>query len=234
VAGNFDRMREMLREPAIAWAVLTAVLVWSLALGVSLAKPIFEPTRTPVLLLPITSLSLACVLVRVGGRGAGLVLAAVCALAAAHRLTTLPAADPYPTRASLSRLLEQMQCGDTVLAPGLAPGPVEYYFRQLDAPSCLRREAFPRSVVNWRGRLRDPLSREGLEDEAEQTANQLASSGGTVWLLRLDRGELVEASEMIEAALRRRFVCDDRQPLRGAFFEAVIRCVPEGDDRRVR
>jgi dolichyl-phosphate-mannose-protein mannosyltransferase len=233
VAGNTRRTREVLGQPVMAWAVLTSVLVWSLALSVSLVKPIFEPTRTPVLLLPITSLSLACVLVRIGGRGAGVVLAAACALAAAHRVASLPAADPYPTRASLSTLLHRMACGDTVVAPGLASGPVEYYFRQLDAPSCLGREAFPRNVVNWVGQLRDPMSRQRLEEEVEGTAAQLGSRGGTVWLLRLNRGELVEASEMIETALRRRFVCDDRLPLRGAFFDDVIQCVRERHETRV-
>ena len=64
---NPRRTRDVLGDRRVTWVLTGAVGAWALAVGISMAKPIFEATRTPMMLLPFTSLALATVLGRLGG-----------------------------------------------------------------------------------------------------------------------------------------------------------------------
>ena len=221
---RFWNVLETLREAPTRWVLATVILAWTVPIIISLRQPIFEPTRTPMMLLPITAAAVAVILARLGGSGVALAFAGVCVVAAAQRVTAEPGVDPYPTRDSLATLLPQMRCGDMLVAPGLAPWPVEYYFRRLDAPTCIATAPFPKDPVNWAGRMRTPDLLLPFEQEASVIARQVAASSHSAWLLSLSRGELHEASRIAESEFRRQMSCAAPAPLKGAFFDAVIRC----------
>ena len=68
-------------------------------------------------------------------------------------------------------------------------------------------------------------------------ARATAARGRPIWLVNLSRWETHEATTMVEAALLRETSCRPREPLKGAFFDAVLRCdaTPgEAAHRRVR
>jgi hypothetical protein len=208
------------------WLIVSAVVGWALPVLVSLWKPIFEATRTPMMLLPVSAALIAVVLRDLGGRVAALTLALVVLFAAGQRLAAASGPDPFPTRASIDSLLRRTACGDTIVATGLAHGPVEYYLRRLDAPACLHYVRFPQNLMDWPGRIQRPEVRRELEQEAQALAERTSAIGTRAWMLTLARGLTAEASTMAEAALRRRMVCEDRVPLRGASFDALVMCKP--------
>jgi hypothetical protein len=215
-------IRRVTSAPAERWIVTAAGAGWILPVVVSFWKPIFEPTRTPALLLPLTCLLVATVTRILAGARPALALALVCSLLTLFTAAVVPR-DAPPTGQSLAQLLRRARCGDTVIAPGLALTAVQYYFRRLDAPGCIRSVGFPENVVDWAARLRDPMARRALEDEAAALAR---AEGGRVWLLGRDAGTLHEANAIAATVLRREMACGQPEPLPGAFFDSVMLCEP--------
>lgn len=210
------------------WGAAAALITWTLPLIVSVWKPVFEASRTPVMLLPATCVAIACVLARGGGTAVLAACVVVCATAATYRVSMRPRADPAPSRATLAALLSRTACGDVVIAPGVTATTAEYYFRRLDAPLCVRLVPFPRDVFDvfgdWSGRLRDPAVRSRLDAEADATAHAAAARRNAIWVLRLSTWETREATVMVETALQKVADCADPEPARGAFIDSVRRC----------
>jgi uncharacterized membrane protein len=224
------RVREFLEPVSSRWILTVAVCSWTLVVAISLWKPIFEASRTPMLLLPVTCVVASSILRRCAGPGAAIAVAAICVLAAAGRVAAQSHADPYPTRASLSALLGRVECGDVVIAPGVAATTAEYYFRQLKAPSCVQLVAFPAAFewyfADWTGHLRDPERLQALATEASAVERTVAAKRETVWLLILTNWETSEATSTMASVLSARMSCGAREPLKGAFIEGVVRCTP--------
>jgi hypothetical protein len=220
VWSNGAKIRRATAAPAERWIITAAGAGWILPVVVSIWKPIFEPTRTPALLLPLTCLLVATLMRVFAGARPALALALLCSLATLFTVAVVPR-DAPPTGKSLAQLLRRAQCGDTVIAPGLALTAVRYYFRRLDAPGCIRSAGFPENVVDWAARLRDPMSRRSLEDAAAALARE---AGGRVWLLGREAGTLHEANAIAAEVLRREMACEQPDPLPGAFFDSVMLC----------
>lgn len=223
---DVGRARAAWQDREFQWMAGAAAIGWIVPIGISFWKPIFEATRTPALLLPITCSLVAAWLVRCGNVKIAASFAVVCLVAAGGRMAARPTTDPYPTSTSLAAVVAQAQCGDTIVAPGLAPTPVGYYLPRLQHPVCLTVVPFPARLIDWTGQLRDPIRRERLQAEAMTIARTLGSDRRDAWLLRLDRGETIEASDMIDAALQAEMTCDPPQPLKGAFFDSLVHCRP--------
>jgi mannosyltransferase len=221
--------RPMTDDLSRQWVVSTAVAAWALALGISLWKPIFEPTRTPMLLLPITVVALAIIVVSAGGRRLCGVVAAAMICFSGRQIFGASRADPYPTGEALAYLLQHANCDETVVATGLSSAPVLYYLRRSAAPSCLAITSYPLEMDTWAGLQREPEPIRALEREAEDLSRSLASTRRAVWLLTLSRGLTHEISRTIESALSAKMQCRERLPLRGAFFDGVLHCVPSPD-----
>jgi hypothetical protein len=216
-----------MRDSKLIWLVAVAIIAWTLPVAVSMWKPIFEATRTPVMLLPPTCLACAVLLSRLGGARVAIGLALICVVAAGYRGATTTRTDTYPTRESLSALLGKIQCGDALIAPGLTPPLVRYYFRRLRAPECIQVLSFPSTLLNWE-RHREPDRWTAIEKQASDLASDRALRPATTWLMTLARGETADANKAIEASLRTAMDCDNGGGLRGASFDDIIRCVPRG------
>jgi hypothetical protein len=216
--------RRLLGGTSARWTLVATAVAWILPVVVSRWWPIFEATRTPMMLLPLTSLSVALLLDRLGGARAALGLALCCLAAAGLRIATISRAEAYSTRANLSAIVEQMHCGDTLVATGLGQQFVEYYFRRIHAPECLHVSRFPASLLNWeRHRRADRM--EELQHEASMFAAGRAGEAATSWTLAQSRGETADASVALEAAMRRELDCRDTV-MGAAMFDHVVRCVP--------
>jgi hypothetical protein len=204
-----------------------AIMGWALVIGASFAQPIFEASRTPMLLLPLTCSAVAVVLARCGG-AVVIGCALVCATAATFRVAARPSADPSPSRQTLAGVLARAQCGDAVIAPGVTASTAEYYFRRLHAPACIQLLSFPADpydvFADWKGRLQDPLARRRLEREAQATA--AVARHRAVWLIGLESWETREASTMIEAEVQRVAICQPPEAARGAFIDSIRHCIP--------
>jgi hypothetical protein len=220
-----------IRDSRVVWIVAVAIIAWVLPVAVSMWKPIFEATRTPVMLLPPTCLAVAVLLSRLGGPRVATGFALICVLAAGYRISTAPRTDDYPTRESLSALLGKTQCGDVLIAPGLTPQLVQYYFRRLRAPECIQVLPFPSTLLNWE-RHHEPDRRRAMEKEASDLAGDRASRPAATWLLTLSRGETADANKTIETSLRAAMDCDNGGGQGGASFDDIIRCVPRGGSGR--
>jgi hypothetical protein len=223
--GRVPRVREWLGSASIRWLCAAAVLAWLLPYVASFWKPVFVASRTPMLLLPLTTLLAGAALASFAGRAALVAFGVLFALAAAQRVVAGGfGRDPVPTRASVASVLGDARCGDTLLASGLAHAPIEYYLRRLGAPACVAYERFPADLVNWTGRIADPAEARRVDADARDLAVRLARRGGRVWLFTLNRGMGSEASAIIQSHLRASMHCAEVRPLRGAFFDGVVRC----------
>jgi uncharacterized membrane protein len=224
---NGDRARLVIAGAAIAWVV---------AIGGSYVKPIFEASRTPMLLLPLTCTALAVVLESCGRAAVVIGCALVCLTAATVRMAARPGTDPAPSRQVLADVLTRAQCGDVVIAPGVTATTVEYYFRRLHAPPCIPLMAFPADLydvfADWKGRLQNADTRNRLQREADATAHTAAQQHA-IWLLGLTSWETREASTMIDAAVERVAVCEPPVAARGAFIDSVRRCTPKPQPRKM-
>jgi hypothetical protein len=80
--------------------------------------------------------------------------------------------------------------------------------------------------ANWPVQLQDQSRVKTLEAEAAEVASAAARRSHSIWLLNLTGWETREATTMMETALQQVSSCQTRLPLRGAFFDGVLGCVP--------
>jgi hypothetical protein len=173
----------------------------------------------------MTAVLIAFVLSALASRAAVLTLVGVLLIAAVSQvLGAVRAGDPAPSRASIQQVLAAAACGDTLVAVGLSHAPVEYYVRQLEAPACITPERFPADMMNWTGRVADGAEMKRAQEEAAALVARVSSRAGTVWVLSADGGIGHEASAIFVTAVRDRLRCGDPMPLKGAYFDHVIRC----------
>ncbi|HET7697473.1 MAG TPA: glycosyltransferase family 39 protein [Vicinamibacterales bacterium] len=222
-------LARLFSNPAARWVAFSTATAWALPVALSVWKPVFEASRTPLMLLPATCVAIAAVL----ARGSRVALAAgvlVCAAAATYRIGARPHVDPAPSRATIAALLSRTACGDVVIAPGVSATTAEYYFRRLGAPPCVQLVAFPRDAydvfADWPGRLGNPAIRSRLEREADSVARGAAAGRRAIWLIGLSTWETREATAIVESALQQVAECGDPEPARGAFIDSVRRCRP--------
>ena len=151
---NRPAFRANMQARELRWSIIAvAAAAWLVPFAISVWTPVFLPTRTPVLLLPMTAVAIAGV---IGRLGSGLLVAAIASLVVAPvraAVAGLRGGDPVPSRASIGTVVATAVCGDTLLASGLSYSVVDYDLRQLGTPSCLHSERFPATMLNWTGRL---------------------------------------------------------------------------------
>jgi hypothetical protein len=209
----------------VRWVLACATAVWLLPFAASFWQPVFLAVRTPVMLLPATSLALAIGVGRIGGwrvsAGLGLVLIAG---AAASAWAGVRQPDPTPTRASVADVARRATCGDSLLVPGLASDGVEYYLRRDRAAPCLLVERFPESLRNLTLRIADLSERGRLDIDAREKVAGIAARPGAVWLFAARRGLGFEVSEMLERHLQQARPCEPPADLAGAYFDQVLYC----------
>ena len=221
---NARRLGDSLSTTAMQWVCIATAAAWLLPLMVSFWKPVFTASRTPAMLLPLTTVLAGAAMAAVAGRAALVALCLLFTVVAARKVAAGRAGgDPVPTRQHVARVLEDARCGDSVVAAGLANEPVRYHLRRLNAPACLHIERFPADLVNWTGRITMPEELRRVEAEARDLAARLSARPGRVWMFTLGRGMAHEASAILEPEVRRAMSCEAVQA-RGAFFDAIVRC----------
>jgi hypothetical protein len=219
------RGRRSVREHAswIAWLGLLIVLVLAGTLAVSMVRPVYLASRTPVLILPAAAVALGVVLADLAPAlvaCAVLALVAVSAVRYAARSAARP--DPYPTRASLGAVAPRMRCGDVIIAAGLSYAPLLYYASMAGVPSCVTIRPFPDDVGDHPGWL-DPSS--SRQSAFAQDAERLASSvgqNGTVWTFVARRGVGTDAGTALIAAISRTRLVRESVAAPGSFFDEVV------------
>ena len=219
------RGRRSVREHAswIAWLGLLVVLVLAGTLAVSMVRPLYLASRTPVLVLPAVAIALS---VAVADLAPALIACALLALVAvsAVRYAARSAArpDPYPTRASLGAVAPRIQCGDVIIAAGLSYAPLVYYASIAGVPSCVTIRPFPDDVGEHPGWLDpSPPRRSAFVDDAERLASSVGPNG-TVWTFVARRGVGTDAGTALIEAISRARSMRESIALRGSFFDEVI------------
>jgi hypothetical protein len=221
---NTQRTRDAIAATPIRWSLVAAAVAWTVPIAVSFWKPVFLASRTPVMLLPITAVLLGGLLCALAGRLALVTLGGLLLLAGAQVVPAMRDGDPVPTRESVRAVLDRMTCGDTIVAAGLAHAPIEYYLRRLNASSCVHFVWFPADLLDWTGRVREPAALDRARRESRELVEAIAARRGKVWAFGLSRGMLSDASAMLTQELQRALSCDERLPLRGAYFDTVLVC----------
>lgn len=186
-----------------------------------LGRPLFEESRFAMLVLTPASLLGAVFLAQQPGRAFPLALLALGALPLATTVARAWEPDPYPTQASVQKLLAEAQCGDTVVMAGLPAPAIVYYFRRLEAPACLRLVYFPAEMESHPGWMDEAGllrgSGEALTAEAAATAAAVPA-GARAWLVYGSPG----ITRLVAAELERRLGPGADRPWAGNFFDRLI------------
>jgi hypothetical protein len=169
--------------------VLLIILISSMIVPflVSQVKPVFQAERIVVLFL-----SPACLLTALALKQfrqawfVGLVIVGLLGWATYQSWNVLTIPESPSPKMSVQHVVEQAQCGDTMITGGLSLSEVTYYLNRMDAPKCIERVSFPAVVESHPGWLDIPdmLSRtDELELEAENLCQKIASrsQGDQVW-----------------------------------------------------
>jgi hypothetical protein len=80
-------------------------------------------------------------------------------------------------------------------------------------------------MMNWTGRLTDDEEMQRVRDQAAGLVRRL-SPAGTIWVVAAGAGMGSEATAIFMTPARERFRCGEPMPLKGAFFDQVVRCLP--------
>ncbi len=206
-------------------ALLTLVLAAALApFFVSQFYPVFEESRTPMIILAPASLLAAAALARLSSPqtlgGAVLVFTLLAWVIGAAGFF-LP--ERTPTRASLRAILRHAQCGDVFLSAGLAYNGVEVYrARSTELAACTTHLVFPAEMVQHPGWVdRDGMlaaQQMALTAEAEQLAAALnQQSPGRVWVFARDD----PFDRLLLTALEQSLHPASTLTLTGNYFDAV-------------
>jgi hypothetical protein len=207
----------------LAFLVVLAGMALAETIVVSMMRPVYLASRTPVIVLPAAAVACGVVVAALAPLLVTCAMAALVSVSAVRftvRSATRP--DPYPTRASVGAIAPRLRCGDTIVAAGLAYAPILYYAPAAGVPSCVTVRAFPEDVEEHPGWLDVTSSeRSALARQAEVTVSSLGRTG-TLWAFVRTRGVGADAgAALVNAASRAR-------PWResiigsGSFFDEVI------------
>jgi hypothetical protein len=207
----------------IAWLGLLAALVLGGTIAVSMVRPVYLASRTPVLALPAAAIVVAVVISDMAPLVVTCALAALVAASAVRftvRSATRP--DPYPTRASLAALAPRMRCGDTIIAAGLSYAPVVYYGSMAGVPSCVTIRAFPADVAHHPGWLDLTTPRRSADAREAGTLASSVAVSETLWAFVARHGPGADAGTALIDALSRIRPEPHTIALTGSFFDAVV------------
>jgi hypothetical protein len=188
----------------------------------SFSKPVYSAASSPIVILPALALAIAIGLVRLGSSRLTVVIALLLlSSAAAYAVEGIRSADPAPSAASVATISRELQCGDRVVAAGVAFAPVTWYARQSGFPACLSVEAFPREVSQHPGWFEAGVTafrRPELIAEAVALASSLPPNA-RLWVFAADRGAGAEATQLLDDVPA--LVLERRLPLAGTYFDHV-------------
>jgi hypothetical protein len=161
-----------------------------LPFAVSQFRPVFYPTRIPMIFLPMACLLAATLIRQLGGRRVltVVILALLPVVSMIKAAQGFIAPNPDMTPVAVQYVLDRAECGDTLIFGGQSISQVKYYLRRFDAPDCFRQETFPSFDTplhpGWTyaaGLLSQ--KKEELVLEATNMAARLANQpGSTIWL----------------------------------------------------
>jgi hypothetical protein len=173
-------------------------------------------------ILPALALAIAIALVRLGSSRLTVLFALlVLSSAAAYAVEGIRSPDPAPSAASVAAVARELQCGDRVVAAGVAFAPVTWYARQSGFPSCLSIEAFPREVSQhpgWFEASSTVFRRQEFLAEAGTLASSLPADA-KLWVFAADRGAGAEATQLLDDVPG--LLLERRLPLAGTYFDHV-------------
>ena len=206
------------------WYFCLTVVVLTIA-GMFIAsssKPVYSAASSPIVILPALALAIAAALDRLGSPRLTAVLALlVLSSAAAYAVEGLRLPDPAPSRASIAAVAREIQCGDRVVAAGVAFAPVTWYARRSGLPSCVSIEAFPQEVSRHPGWF-DASSPAFRRTEFLAEAGALALSlppEARLWVFAADRGAGAGMTQLLDDVPT--LVLERRMPLAGTYFDHV-------------
>ena len=221
-------VRRAVAAPMVPFAASVTALTIVVPFVVSQLHPVFNAGRSPIIALPAACIVLASILCAARERAVTLTVLAIVVAASVASAPRARVEELIPTRASVAAVAAAARCGDTLMLGSLSVGEVEYYWRRLQAPQCVARETFPRETQDhpaWLdvpGLLRRPHD---VAAEAAAIAERLAGApDATVWLFQNAAdgyGHAVTA--VLEAALDGRLHREDALPLKGSYFDVVVR-----------
>jgi hypothetical protein len=200
-------------------------------------KVVFNPERIPIMFLPPAALALAIFLGRVGWRPLTLLVMALVALGSVNTaVRTFGEVNQPSARESVQYVVEQAQCGDTLVLGGLSYAEVTYYLRRFDAPGCLQIETFPQDTADHPGWM-DVVGlldrRADLVTEARSTVARLADqTEGQVWLFYNSAdGPVIttygaEVTEIFKAEIDQALTLEQELNFRGSYFNHILVYTP--------
>lgn len=206
----------------VAFAAATVLFVLGGAFVVSQIKPVYVAGRTPMLILPAASMTLAAVFTALGTPALA-AIGALLVVSASVRYTVngWRRPDPAPTRASLAEVAARAACGDTIVAAGLSYAALTYYAPRAGVPSCVPLRAFPEDVPGHPGWLDMSPGYEARIEAAAPPAAARLPAAGTLWVFVKRRGIGAEASDAIVRQIAVTRPLHETLPLRGTFFDEV-------------
>jgi hypothetical protein len=193
---------------------------------VSQFRPVFNPTRLPIIVVPGACILLALLLRQTAFQVITIVVLLGLAFTPIRDavMSIVTYTDQTP-KASFQELLRVAQCGDTLILPEMIISETEYYLRRLNAPECLRRETFPLSAAKHPGWFdNDELlaHTDLLTEEASNTASRLANrSGNAVYLFWPRNPGSQRVTEFLKAAFDRSLLPKQALDLAGHRFDGV-------------
>ncbi len=219
--------RRMPTQPRLALALIIAVssLVPFFS---SQLYPMYHSARTPSLYLPVMCVALALIFRSlVAPRLVLGILTTMALISVGLGLQYAASPELEAPRTSVERVIAAIQCTDTLIMGGLSSNEVEYYWRRLNGPLCVRRLIFPASLANHPGWMDVPTlfaQPSALIAEAQATLRSLAMPNARVWLVigtgEKGYGHVITA--FLKDELDQNWQLDQKLDVQGSFFNLVL------------
>jgi len=197
---------------------------------VSQYKLVFNDSRTPALYFPLACVVVALLTAKFKNRWLTLgFLAAMFGYILIAPFFVQPASGMERSpRSTIQAMIENANCGDIFISPGLSVNETSYYLRRLQAHNCIENKVFPASMNDHPGWM-DPSSlleqRGELEKEADLFINALKSElppGGRIWLLYEVDSDRQDVLDILKSKLDRLMVLTQTEEGYGSFFNQVL------------
>jgi mannosyltransferase len=228
LAFNFPAARVLAQSRLLWTGVVLLAVTFLLPFFMSQFKPIFNHARLPILLLPLASLIVALLIVRleISPRFTGLLLMLLLVTSLWMTYQRFQKREPYSTRQSVQHLIRNAACDDTIVAGALSYAELRYYLRVMSAPACLKITPFPTEVAAHPGWLdidavlEKPQVMQAEIDAILQQANRWP--GSNVWVF-YGAENFDNITNVLKSQLDAQLQLRETLNLRGEFYSSVLR-----------
>lgn len=208
---------------------LIVILSVMLPVIVSQVNQVYLAARTPVIALPPLALVVAGLVILIERRW--VLAATILALAATsiyYSLTQWVFPVEPQFKHQMAQVVQESECGDTIVSVGFTEGEVSYYLRTLQAPDCLVHETFPagKEILPWEMIYIDHSAddRPQLEAEAQTLINKVARQGvNQLWILAPTRSRNAILTDILKEQTNQLFRLVEESEGCGTFNDVLLR-----------